>query len=142
MMDAVPLEPFVSVTQMAEDGTLDVYTSTQTPFGVRQTLSHALDLPIAKIRVYTPCVGGGFGCKLDMKAEAVCGLLTLRTRRPVRLEFTREETFVCGSVRHPFIIDIKDGVTKDGLLTARQMKLILDGGAYAGLGISVAKSLM
>ncbi len=140
MMHAVPLEPYVSVSQVASDGTLEVYTSTQFPFSIREKLSKLLNIPTSRVRVLTPNVGGAFGCKLEMKVEPICCLLALRTKRPVRLQFTREETFVCGSVRHPFIIYLKDGVSKDGFLKARQIRAILDGGAYGGHGISVAKS--
>jgi len=140
MVQQVPMEPHICLCNPDPDGSLTVYTSTQAPMAVRRLLSQAIALGSEKIRVITPYVGGGFGCKLEVKAEPICALLAQRARAPVRLQFTREETFANSNVRHPFTIYIKDGVMKDGRVVARQVRLILDGGAYASLGISVTKS--
>ena len=140
MAQQVPMEPYICLCNPDPDGSVTVYTSTQAPMAVRRLLSQAIAVGSEKIRVITPYVGGGFGCKLEVKAEPICALLAQRARAPVRLQFTREETFANSNVRHPFTVYIKDGVMKDGRVVARQVRLILDGGAYAGLGISVTKS--
>ncbi|HIC95057.1 TPA: 2Fe-2S iron-sulfur cluster binding domain-containing protein, partial [Candidatus Bipolaricaulota bacterium] len=87
------LEPHITITYLDEQDRLVVRTSNQVPFHVRRQLARILGLPIGRIRVIKPRIGGGFGGKQEMVLEDICAALTLATRRPVRLELTREEDF-------------------------------------------------
>lgn len=121
-----------------DDDSYTVYTSTQSPFRFRFELSLALNVPENKIRVVSPLVGGGFGNKLTIYAEPIACLLARKTGRPVKIVLTREEVFTFTTVRPPTITYIKDGVSKDGTLLAREIKFYVNGGAYSGgSGISV-----
>jgi len=84
-------------------------------------------------------MGGGFGSKTPLAGEPVAALLAMKTGRPVRVAFTREEMFTCGGTRTPPVIYIKDGVRKDGILVAREIKLLLGLGAYAIHGPIIAR---
>jgi CO/xanthine dehydrogenase Mo-binding subunit len=106
---------------------------------LREQLSSALDIPESRLRVIVPYVGGGYGGKIELKAEPFCVVLAKKADRPVKLAFTREEVFIEASVRHPFVVYIKDGVKKDGTIIARQMRMILNGGAPGHLGGGSAK---
>jgi xanthine dehydrogenase molybdenum-binding subunit len=95
---------------------------------------------MSQIRVITEHMGGGFGAKQDLyQAEYLCALLAIRTGRPVKLEYTREETFVAGRTRHPVIVELKQGVKRDGTLTARQARYIANSGAYGSHGPGVTR---
>jgi len=134
---AVPafMEPYACVCRPEPDGRLTVWSSTQAPFMVRGTLSEVLGIPMSRIRVIAEHMGGGFGAKQDLyQLEYLCALLALRTGRPVKMEYTREETFVAGRSRHPVIIELKQGVKKDGMLTARQARFIANSGGYGSHG--------
>ena len=100
------------------------------PFLTRRALAQILDLPPDKIRVFCERVGGGFGGKQEMLVEDILALAALRTGRPVKLEFTREEQFVATSTRHPMRITVKAGADKDGKLTALQLDVLSNTGAY------------
>lgn len=114
---------------------LTVWCSTQGPFMVRGSLSEVLDIPYDKVRVIVKHMGGGFGGKQDLyQHEYVCALLAKRTGRPVKMEYTRKETFVAGRTRHPVEVRLKQGVKKDGRITARQMLYVSNTGAYASHG--------
>jgi CO/xanthine dehydrogenase Mo-binding subunit/aerobic-type carbon monoxide dehydrogenase small subunit (CoxS/CutS family) len=111
-------------------GVLNVRTSTQVPFLTRRALSDIFKLPIDKVRVFCERVGGGFGGKQEMFVEDILALAALRTGRPVKLELTREEQFIATSTRHPMRIRIKAGADADGKLTALQLDLLSNTGAY------------
>jgi 4-hydroxybenzoyl-CoA reductase alpha subunit len=124
-------------------GDLTVWSSTQMPFLYQRDLSTALGLPATKVRVIKAAIGGGFGSKLDMYPfEPVCVLLAERTGCPVKITFTREEEFVASPTRQPVICDIKSGAKKDGALTARQVSMILDNGAYSSWGSTTPVVMM
>lgn len=132
-------EPNVCLTNYERDGTLVVYSSTQSAYRIRQELGDALQISPSRIRVIVPYVGGGFGNKLTLGPEPICALLSKASGRPVKLTFTREESIIGTNVRHPFIIEAKSGAKKDGSLTALKLDVVLDGGAYSsGSGIYVA----
>jgi len=128
---ACPMEPHVSVCIPEPGGGLTVHSSTQHVHGLQERLAFALGLPMNRIRVVKPpYVGGGFGTKLEMSlAEAICGLLALKARRPVKIELTREEEFVA-TFRNPIIVKLRSGVKRDGTLTARHADAIMDSGAH------------
>jgi xanthine dehydrogenase molybdenum-binding subunit len=125
------MEPNVSVCQWEEDK-LTVWISTQTPFMVRGIMAEVLGVPHHKVRVLVDHMGGGFGAKQDLfQNEFLCALLAKQTRRPVRHEFTRKETFLGGRSRHPGKVWLKQGFKKDGTITAREAKVVFNSGAYA-----------
>src|ERR687892_173863 len=98
------IEPHVCVTYWDEDDRLVVRTSTQVPFHVRRMLAPLIGLPVKRIRVVKPRVGGGFGGKQEMLIEDLCAHLTVATGRPVRFEYTRELEFTSARSRHPQLI--------------------------------------
>src|SRR6202008_2129294 len=102
--------PSATVTLLDEDHRLMVRTSTQVPFHVRRIIAPLLGIPIRRIRVIKPRIGGGFGGKKEILIEDLCGMITLRTGRPFRLEFTREEELTEARTPHPQIVKIRSGV--------------------------------
>jgi len=132
MAHTLPLEPMASLADVEPDGGLKIFTSTQSPFRIRKDVCDALGLPQDRVRVIASPSSGAYGSRLNAHSEIICGLLALKSGRPTRLRFTREETFLATTVRHPFIIRVKDGVMKDGRIVAREISTILNGGAYSG----------
>ncbi len=104
------IEPHVVVTYWDEDDRLVIRTSTQVPFHVRRILAPVLGLPVKRIRVIKPRIGGGFGGKQEVLIEDVAAHLTIATGRPVMYEYTREEEFIAARSRHPMRIRMKTGV--------------------------------
>ncbi|MBD1806058.1 molybdopterin-dependent oxidoreductase [Microcoleus sp. FACHB-SPT15] len=126
----VHLEPHVSVCWLDDDGTLVIRSSTQVPFHAQRIVAQILNLPIEKVRVYKAQIGGGFGNKQEILTEDLCALATLKTGKPVQLEFTREEEFIATNSRHAMQIHLKTGVKADGTLVAQAMEAISNTGAY------------
>ncbi|MFQ6040364.1 MAG: xanthine dehydrogenase family protein molybdopterin-binding subunit, partial [Candidatus Poribacteria bacterium] len=126
-----PLEPHASVAQVEANGRITVWTSAQSPYVIRAQICGYFDLPSHKVRVIIPHVGGAFGGKSDLRAEHFCIVLSQKTGRAVKIVFTRAEEFTASVVRSPFIINIKEGVTKDGKILARQVNAIYHGGPYS-----------
>lgn len=128
------LEPMVSVASLEADERLHVWTSTQTAFLARARIAKALELPISSVRVIQQTTGGGFGGKIvEDDNQLVAGLLALRTKRPVRLLNNRLEDFLACPSSLPERITLKLGMTKDGIIVAKDVKIIADCGAYSGL---------
>ena len=132
------IEPHVVVTYWDEDDRLVIRSSTQVPFHARRILAPVLGLPVKRIRVIKPRIGGGFGGKQEVLAEDVAAHLTIATGRPVRFEFTREEEFVAARSRHPMRVRVKTGVKRDGTITANEMHVLSDTGAYGSHSMTVA----
>jgi len=130
------IEPHITITWLDEDHRLMVRTSTQVPFHVRRIIAPLLGIPIRRIRVIKPRIGGGFGGKQEILIEDLCGMLTLRTGRPVRLEYTREEELTAARTRHPQIVTLKTGV-RDGRFTAMEMRVLENTGAYGTHALTV-----
>ncbi len=124
------LETHVALAWLDAGGRLTVRTSTQVPFLTRRALSRVLDLPLDRVRVYCERVGGGFGGKQEMLVEDIAALAALRTGRPVKLEFTREEQFTAATTRHPIEVAVKIGARQDGCLTAIAIRAVSNTGAY------------
>jgi len=131
------IEPHVVVTYWDEDDRLVIRTSTQVPFHARRILSPVLGLPMKRIRVIKPRVGGGFGGKQEILIEDVAAHLTIATKRPVLVELTREEEFIASRSRHPMRIRMKTGVKNDGTITANEMYALSDTGAYGCHALTV-----
>ena len=132
------MEPNVCVAQWDGNDKLTMWASTQTAFMVRGILAEVLGVPLNRVRVLVDHMGGGFGAKQDLfQHEFLCALLARETRRPVRMEFTRKETFLGGRSRHPATIRLKQGFRNDGTITARQARVIYNSGAYGSHGPGV-----
>lgn len=131
------IEPHVAVTYWDEDDRLVIRTSTQVPFHARRILAPVLGLPVKRIRVIKPRIGGGFGGKQEVMIEDVAAHLTIATKRPVIYEYTREEEFIASRSRHPMRIKMKTGVKKDGTITANEMRILSDTGAYGCHALTV-----
>lgn len=132
-----PMEPHVSLAKF-DGGHLTVWSSTQSPFPLRQELARIFGLALNRVRVIVPYVGGGYGAKSGVKTEAIAAALSRLAGRPVRLANSAEETFrtLCQPRAR---ITIKTGVKNDGTFVARRCRLHLDGGAYANSGPSVTE---
>jgi putative selenate reductase molybdopterin-binding subunit len=128
------LETHCAVAWLDDTGRLNVRSSTQTPFLTRRALSKIFDLDPSKIRVFCERMGGGFGAKQEMLVEDIVALAALKTRKPVKLEFSREEQFIGATTRHPMRVHIKVGARRDGHLAAMQMRVLSDTGAYGNHG--------
>ncbi len=128
------LETHGAVGWLADDGRLHIRSSTQTPFLTRDALCALFDLPADRVRVFCERVGGGFGGKQEMLVEDIVALAVLKTGRPVQLELTREEQFTAATTRHPMQVRIKAGAAADGTLTALEMHVVSNTGAYGNHG--------
>ncbi len=125
------------------NGTLTLWASTQVPFLYQRDIAHALKMDPSKIRIIQPIIGGGFGSKLDMHPfEPICALLSIKTGKPVQLIFNREEEFIASPTRQPMIIDLTTGADEKGKFTFREVKLILDNGAYTSWGATTPFVMM
>lgn len=136
MIEHAHIEPHAALAEFDPRGLLTVYSSVQRPFLIASDLSKILKMPQNKIRVVATAVGGGFGGKNEITMEPYVCLLAMKTGKPVKIVYTREEEFQATTVRHPYIAHYKSGVKKDGTLVARQIKIISDAGAYVSWGES------
>ena len=132
-----PIEPHIAISWWDADERLVIRTSTQVPFHVRRMVAPLLGLPVGRIRVIKPRIGGGFGAKQEMLIEDIVGHLTIATGRPVRLELTRAEEFHSSRTRHPETIIYKTGVMSDGTLHSMEMKVVGNTGAFGTHGLTV-----
>jgi CO/xanthine dehydrogenase Mo-binding subunit len=135
--DAAPLEPEAGFAVPGPRGSVMIVGSMQNPFYVRSAVARILGVHEDKVRVIQAFTGGAFGAKSDEVAMDIAGLtavVALRTRRPAALVYSREESMILHSKRHPFTIKHKTGVTKAGNLTAAEIELVADTGAYASNG--------
>ena len=124
------LETHGSIASFDEAGRLVVRTSTQVPFLIRRALCRVFGLKPASVRVLTGRVGGGFGGKQEMLTEDLAALAALKLNRPVQLELTRQEQFTATTVRHPFSVRVRAGARRDGTLTALELDVTTNTGAY------------
>jgi putative selenate reductase molybdopterin-binding subunit len=132
-----PIEPHVSMAQLDAAGRIVITTSTQVPFHVRRIVAQTLEIPVRKIRVIKPRIGGGFGVKQEVLLEDVVALMALRTGRAVFWKYTREEEFVSSRTRHPEWMRVRTGVKKDGTITAMGLDCITNTGAYGSHALTV-----
>lgn len=136
----VYMEPNAHVAQFTCDGKLTIWADTQTTYLSRLKLSETLGLPMSKVRVIATYVGGGFGGK-HFQAQPETVALAMKTDGvPVKVQFTREESFQGTALRHPSIVTIKTGVKKDGTFAARKIRVIMDTGAFSERGVMVTKN--
>ena len=133
----LPMEQHAALAEWSADGRLTLWSSTQTPHYVHRAVSKVLEMNPAHVRVIATPNGGGFGGKSDpFNHEIVVAALARRTGRPVKICLTREEVFYCHRGRHPTLMRIKTGVTRDGRIVAMDFSSILDGGAYGSYGVA------
>lgn len=124
------METFRTYTEIDSTGRLHVISSTQIVFHVRHILANALGIPLSKIHVEKPCVGGGFGAKQTVVAEVYPAIVTWLTKKPAKIIYTREECMTAGSPRHEMEIHVRLGATKDGSIKAIDMYTLSNAGAY------------
>jgi CO/xanthine dehydrogenase Mo-binding subunit len=130
MVEHVPLEPHSSLATWDANGRVTIYSTLGRITLGRADLARTLAIPMSRIRIIATVVGGNFGGKNEITTEPVVALLAKKTGRPVKCTFTRPEEFTSSTTRHPLIMDYKTGVTREGKILARQIRLVLDGGAY------------
>jgi CO/xanthine dehydrogenase Mo-binding subunit len=128
------LETHIAIASRSEDGRIHVRTSSQAPFQTKAKLAYLFSIYPEQLHVYTERVGGGFGGKQEMLCEELCVLAMLKTGRPVKWEFTRTEEFIAGVSRHPMKTSLKVGAKRDGTLTAIQIRVVSNTGAYGNHG--------
>ncbi|MBA7582602.1 Nicotinate dehydrogenase large molybdopterin subunit [subsurface metagenome] len=137
-IDQLPLQVEAGVAFYDEENEIiKLWAATQWLHDTQADIAQSLGLPKEKIRIIQPVIGGAFGKKEDISVHIHLALAAIATKRPVKLTYTREESMIAQSKRHPFIIRMKTGVTKKGYLTACQVEVIGDTGAYASSGLAV-----
>jgi len=135
------IEPHVAIATYDSRGKLTVYSPNQNTFAFRIIISKVLEMPMSKVRVIRPAIGGAFGGKLEATIEPVVALLAKLTGRPVKMELNRRETMVSTRTRHAAVVYLKSGVNKDGTLVAQDFKVILNTGAYATSALNVSGAM-
>jgi putative selenate reductase molybdopterin-binding subunit len=131
------IEPHSVIAWLDADNRLVIRTGTQVPFHVRRIVARLLELPVSRVRVIKPRIGGGFGGKQEVFLEGVAGMLALRAGRPVRLVMSRKEVFLAARTRHPQIIRMRTGINPDGQITALSLKTVMNTGAYGSHALTV-----
>src|SRR4029077_20144268 len=124
------LEPEAGLAYVDHDGVVTIVFADQNVTHHRHMLARIIAKPINKVRFIMSPVGGGFGGKEDMIYQGMLALMTMKTRRPVRYVYTREESIISTAKRHPSRTNLKMGLTRDGRIRAVEVKLISDGWAY------------
>ncbi|MCY3413692.1 MAG: molybdopterin-dependent oxidoreductase [Candidatus Heimdallarchaeota archaeon] len=137
-----PIEPHVCMayydeTDYNEEPRIVVRTSTQVPFHARRIIARSLGIREKNLRVIKPRIGGAFGTKQEVLLEQLTVFLTMKTKRPVLLEFTRKEEFISARTRHPYTVWVKAGANNDGTLNAIELKVLSNTGAYGSHGLTV-----
>jgi len=128
-------EPLATLAEATPDGRLTVWSATQVPHYLHRALSEVLGIPMHRIRVIKPEVGGGFGGKSDpLPHEIACAALALETGRPVKMLLDREEVFFTNHGRHPTQNDVRIACDPDGRLLAYDIEAVIDGGAWSSFG--------
>ena len=130
MVEHVPLEPHATIAQWDANGRVTIYSTLGRITLGRADVGRTLGIPMSRVRIVATVVGGNFGGKNEITTEPALALLSKKTGRPVKCTFTRPEEFYASTTRHPLIMEYKTGVTKQGKILGRKIRLILDGGAY------------
>ncbi len=138
-VDHAYIEPETSVAFFDEGGIMNVQTSTQYTFRDRRQIAPVLNLPFNRVRVIQMVTGGAFGGKDDVTTEIQAALLAYHTRRPVRVTWSRSESMMCSTKRHPMILKVKTGCDAEGKLQALEGTIYSDKGAYCSIGHFITK---
>lgn len=137
------LEPLSCVAEVDSSGKITVWISHMNPSGVHLGLARVLGLPESKVRVIQTNVGGGFGGKVSMMPmHPIAALLAMKSERPVKITYNREEEFIAGLPRVSVSINIRMGARRDGTLVAKETRIIADNGAYIDLGPAIVAQMM
>ena len=137
----VPMETHVAIAQWKSGDRVDIWTSAQSPFTVRDLFCHTFKLPLNNVRVVIPNVGGGFGGKAGIHLEPLVACLSRKAGgRPVKFQATREEEFSLLPCRSALTYRIKTGVLADGRIIAQKMEMFWDAGAYADYAVNVTRA--
>ncbi|MCU0579002.1 MAG: molybdopterin-dependent oxidoreductase, partial [Desulfobacterota bacterium] len=132
------LEPQATVAHFDHDGKLNVWTSSMGVFLKRAKLARTLGLPYANVRVLKTYVGGAFGGKIDLfHHEYISALLSMKSRLPVKIVYSREEVFKAARHGQPLIVELKTAVARDGTILGQEIRTINDSGAYHGSGVVI-----
>jgi len=131
------IETHITTVYFDPHGRIVILTSTQVPFHVRRITARALNIPAKKIRVIKPRIGGGFGGKQEVLLEPLVTALALKAKQAVCLKYTRSEEFISSRCRHPQLIHLKTGVKKDGTITAIDINIVMNNGAYGSHGLTI-----
>ncbi len=131
------IEPHISLTWLDENNRLVIRTSTQVPFHVRRIVAEVLGLPVSRIRVIKPRIGGGFGGKQEILNEELVAAVTLKTGRPARIEYTRAEELFAARLRHPELVTFRLGFDKNQILSAIDLNILENCGAYGPHALTV-----
>ena len=137
MQDQAPLGPEAGLAVPAADGGVDLFIATQWLHADLGQLAPCLDLPPEKVRLHLSGVGGAFGAREDVSMQIHACMLALRTRRPVKMSYGRQESFYGHVHRHPARIWMRHGASRDGKLVNIQARLLVDGGAYTSTSPAV-----
>ena len=138
-VEHVPLESEAVIAHY--DGhSMTVWATTQVPYWDRAALSRAFGIPINRVRVIVPHMGGAFGGRNKFRLLYICAALSWKARKPVKMVRNREEEFVCSTHRNPYRFHLKFGVKKDGTLTAMSCHTISDAGAYVGWAFALGQA--
>jgi 4-hydroxybenzoyl-CoA reductase alpha subunit len=130
------IEPHCAVGWQDPSGRLTVWSATQVPHYLQRELARVLDLDVARVRVVQPAVGGAFGGKSEpFDLEFCVARLSMKTGRPVKILYTREEVFYAHRGRHPMRMRYRLGAARDGAIRAVDARTLIDGGAYASFGL-------
>ncbi|MFZ1947932.1 MAG: molybdopterin cofactor-binding domain-containing protein, partial [bacterium] len=133
----VPMEPHVAFAYLDEARRVVIVSATQVPFHARRIVARVNQIPISRIRVIKPRIGGGFGGKQEIVLEDLCAHIALKTGRPVFMELKRDEEFFASRTRHPEQLTMKTGLMKDGRIVANEMRVLANTGAYGTHGLTV-----
>jgi 4-hydroxybenzoyl-CoA reductase subunit alpha len=129
------MEPHATLAIWQPDGAMTVYSSTQVPYYLHRTLSEVCEMPMSRIRVIKPLIGSGFGGKSEViPLEVAAAVLAKKTKKPVKITYTREEVFYAHRGRPRTFVQLKMGLARDGKIMAVQARVVQDGGAYCGFG--------
>jgi CO/xanthine dehydrogenase Mo-binding subunit len=137
MQDQAPLGPEAGLAVPAADGGVDLFIATQWLHADLEQLAPCLDLPPERVRLHLSGVGGAFGAREDVSMQIHACLLALRTKRPVKMAYGRQESFYGHVHRHPSRVWMRHGATRDGALVNVQARLLVDGGAYTSTSPAV-----
>lgn len=130
-----PLETCCTVAYLDESGKLVIHSKTQGLYFSQGDLANVFQLPLNKLKFVGGTIGGAFGGMNSIHTDHIAGLLVMKTGKPVRFELTREEEMLYSTIRSPWVFKFKDGIKKDGTITARHIEVLHDCGAYTELGL-------
>jgi putative selenate reductase molybdopterin-binding subunit len=133
----VPMEPHVCLAYLDEHRRVVIVTATQVPFHARRIVARVNQIPLSRIRVVKPRIGGAFGAKQEIVLEDLCAHIALKTGRPVTMELDRGEEFYASRTRHPMYVTMKTGIKRGGTIVANELRVVANTGAYGAHGLTV-----